>query len=80
MAFFSNGSAGEIFDMQCMKCKYGEAPCPIALVQHTFNYDAHKNKTATAILDTLVQQDGSCTMWKAFEKDFFKDTNQMKLF
>jgi hypothetical protein len=69
MAYFSNGSEGACFENQCFKCKYGMAPCPIACVQMVYNYDACNNDVASAILNDLVRNDGTCTMFKAFEKD-----------
>lgn len=80
MAYFSNGSEGACFDEQCAKCKYGQSPCPIALVQFMYNYDAANNKTATEILDSLVKDDGTCTMWEMAKDDFAVDPNQLKLF
>ena len=80
MAYFSNGSEGEVFDEQCSKCKYGQKPCPIALVQYTYNNDACNNETATGILDMLIKNDGTCTMWKEFKDDFAIDPNQLDLF
>lgn len=80
MAYFSNGSEGMVFDAQCQKCKYGDKPCPIALVQITYNYDAVNNEVATKILDTLVKHDGTCTMWELAKSDLFSDPYQMKLF
>ena len=79
MAYFSNSSDGSGFDYQCSKCKYGQSPCPIALVQMTYNYDACNNKTATAILDNLVKTDGTCTMYELCKQDFFIDENQLKI-
>ena len=80
MAYFSNGSEGEVFDEQCSKCKYGQKPCPIALVQYEYNYDACNNETATNILNTLIEEDGTCTMWREFKDDFAIDPNQLNLF
>lgn len=83
MAYFSNGSEGFVFDAQCDKCKYGNKPCPIALVQMNHNYEAVNNKVATDILNTLVKNDGTCTMYETFEEDFkkpFVDPNQTNLF
>lgn len=76
MAYFSNGTAGEVFDDQCSRCKYGEHPCPIYLVQSTYNYDACNNKTARAILDSLVKDDGMCMVFEMAKKDFAIDKNQ----
>jgi hypothetical protein len=72
MAYFSNGSEGECFENECAKCKYGELPCPIALVQFTYNYEACNNPVATKILDRLVSNKGECSMRKMFKKDFNK--------
>jgi hypothetical protein len=60
MAYFANGSEGMVFD--CEDCKYQLEPCPIALVQMEFNYDACNNEVATKILDSLVKNDGTCMM------------------
>lgn len=70
MAYFANGSAGECFHEQCAICKYGEAPCPIAFVQFNYNYRACNNKIARGILDNLISDNGDCSMYKMFEKDF----------
>lgn len=71
MAYFANGSEGEPFDAQCGRCKYGEAPCPIAALQTEYNYDQNKpgNEMARKILDTLVMDDGTCTVFALMEKD-----------
>ncbi len=81
MAYFSNGSEGMLFDEQCLQCKYGENYCPIAYVQVQFNYEACNNKTARAILDHLVNNNGDCAMFKEFKNDFEIDTSceQMEL-
>lgn len=80
MAYFANGTEGSVFDDQCSKCKYGKDPCPIALVQITHNYPAANNEVATSILDALVNENGTCTMWKQFRQDFEIDPNQLDLF
>ena len=79
MAYFSNSSEGEVFDEQCARCKYGTKPCPIALVQMNFNYDAVNNEVATEILNTLVKSDGTCTMHEEFKEDFFLNPDQLNL-
>ena len=82
MAYFSNGNEGMCFEEQCTKCKYGDVYCPIASVQMMYNYDAVNNKTATAILAELVENDGTCTMFREFENDFTsqpKDDKQLNL-
>lgn len=70
MAYFSNGSEGSCFDEQCMNCRYGEMPCPIAWVQMDNNYEACNNPVARKILDYLVKQDGSCAMFEMDKKHF----------
>ncbi len=80
MAYFSNGTEGEVFDDQCQKCKYGQRACPIAFAQLSFNYKAVNNKVATDILDMLVRNDGTCNMWDEFKTDLFIDTDQAELF
>lgn len=82
MAYFSNGSEGMVFDDQCAKCKYGKAPCPIALVQMEYNYDQHKDTSGIArkILDTLVSDDGTCAVYEMAKQDFGIDPNQLELF
>ena len=64
MAYFPNGTSGEVFVAQCLRCRFGLDYCPIAFVQHNYNYDAVNNETATTILDELVKADGTCSMWK----------------
>lgn len=70
MAYFSNGSEGMVFDEQCALCRYGNDPCPIFAVQLNYNYDACNNEIATKILNDLITNDGTCYMYKMFEKDF----------
>lgn len=73
MAYFPNGTSGEVFDEQCGRCRYGQEPCPVYLVQSIHNYDACNNKVATAILGALVKQDGSCQMFKLDPEWFGSD-------
>ena len=75
MAYFSNGTEGMVFDHQCSLCKYGEKYCPIAFVQQEYNYEACNNEIARKILDTLVENNGTCAMWKEFKEDFRIDPN-----
>ena len=69
MAYFPNGTAGEVFDNQCSKCKYGEMACPIAGVQLLYNYAAVNNDVATKILNDLVSDEGICFMFNEFKED-----------
>ena len=70
MAYFSNSTEGSVFEHQCSLCKYGEKQCPIFVVQFIYNYDACNNEVARKILDTLVENNGTCAMWKEFKNDF----------
>ena len=64
MAYFPNGTSGEVFQEQCGRCRYGDGPCPIYFVQHEFNYKACNNQIASEILTALVKDDGTCAMFK----------------
>lgn len=48
----------------------GDEICPIGSVQFIYNYDACNNEVATKILNELVENDGTCIMFKRFRKDF----------
>jgi hypothetical protein len=72
MAYFSNGTEGEVLDEQCSRCKFGERACPIFWVQSCYNYDACNVSIARKILDDLVNDDGSCEMFKTFEEELSK--------
>ena len=73
MAYFPNGTSGEVFDEQCSRCRYGEQSCPIWYIQVTYNYDACNNEVATKILDELVKDDGTCAMFKLDPEWFDKE-------
>jgi len=77
MAYFANGSSGEVFDEQCSRCRFGKVACPIYLVQVEYNYQACNNKVARAILDQLVRQDGTCEMFQ-LDPDFFAAESAVK--
>lgn len=79
MAYFSNGSEGEVFDDQCARCKFGQKPCPISAVQMLYNYDACNVPVARKILDSLVANSGECAMFKMSPATFAIDTTQIKL-
>lgn len=72
MAYFSNSTEGSVFEYQCSLCKYGEEACPIFQVQFIYNYDACNNEVARKILDSLVADNGECSMYKEFTEDFKK--------
>lgn len=80
MAYFSNGSEGECFEDQCGRCKYGQAPCPVALMQLEWNYDQVGNELAKKIMDNFVKTDGTCTVYEMAKEDFAIDPNQINLF
>lgn len=70
MAYFPNGSAGDCLHEQCGRCRYGQEPCPIYLVQLSYNYDACNNEVASAILMALIKNDGTCSMFE-LDKEWF---------
>ena len=70
MAYFPNSSAAKVLDKQCEKCKFGKRSCPIFEVQVLYNHDAVNNDIATKILNSLIADDGTCSMYKEFEDDF----------
>ena len=78
MAYFPNGSAGECFDEQCARCRFGMSPCPIAMVQMMHNYDACNVPVARAILDELVSDDGTCSMF-AMAPDVFRSDESKQI-
>lgn len=80
MAYFSNGTEGMVFDEQCSRCRYGDGYCPIWSVQKSYNYDACNNKTARAILDELVKQDGTCAMFALEPNNFIPSPENGELF
>ena len=79
MAYFANGSEGEILDNQCGGCRFGERPCPIVMVQMAYNYDAIKNKLATKILNKLVDDKEGCILFNLFKKDLEIDYSEDKI-
>jgi len=62
MAYFPNGDSGSLFDNECTDCPLGEEPCPVYMVQSTYNYDACNVEVARKILGDLVADDGTCAM------------------
>lgn len=56
-AYFSNSSDGEVFDQECSDCILWNKPCPVSIVQNSYNYDACNIPVARAILNDLVKQD-----------------------
>lgn len=67
MAYFSNGSEGEILDNQCDECHLSyEAPCPVLLVQQLFNYrqlDENGEETMVSeAMNNLIDEEGICKM------------------
>jgi hypothetical protein len=70
MAYFETIEQSQVLLNQCKICRYGKKFCPIAGIQFAFNGDTFGNKVATAILDSIVKKDGTCSMFYAFRRDF----------
>lgn len=66
MAYFPNSSAGETLDRQCSDCPIGEGPCPVLLIQMTYNYDQLNkgNEQLREAMRILVSDDGTCQVRK----------------
>ena len=75
MAYFPNGTAGEVLGNQCADCHLSsEAPCPILWVQMTYNYsqlDSEGERTAVSdVMDCLVNDDGICQMKPVIDEHY----------
>lgn len=68
MAYFPNGTAGEVLDDQCAKCPLGQGPCPITWVQMTYNYDQCDNPKLADCLNDLVDEKGQCKLKPLLEQ------------
>ena len=56
MAYFPNGSSGEVLDEQCATCpvgKHPEAPCPVLFVQTHYNYEQFTDGKPNEIAELL---------------------------
>ena len=66
MAYFPNGSSGEVLEIQCGRCPLGDGPCPVVGIQMLYNYDQlddgqEKLKYAMSM---LVDDQGICQVHK----------------
>lgn len=73
MAYFPNGTAGEVLDEQCQNCLHGVSDsilCPVAHIQMIYNYQQldEGNEDLRAAMGLLIQLDGTCQMKEAMEK------------
>ena len=84
MAYFSNGTEGDILNQQCCDCPLpDDSPCPILLMQLTFNYKQiinGKPSLASEVMNTLVNKKGECQMKPLLDKDWGKDTKTEDMF
>jgi hypothetical protein len=66
MAYFSNGTEGDVLDNQCAQCPLGQLPCPVALVQLEYNYEQldDGNAKLREAMNLLINEQGIC---KTFE-------------
>lgn len=67
MAYFANGSEGEILENQCDTCVHAhdDGVCPISAIQMLFNYEQIDNPDLNAAMSILVDDEGICQMRKA---------------
>ena len=63
MAYFSNGTEGEVLDEQCSECRLPGA-CPVLWVQTEYNYTQlnKKNKDLRKAMNCLIDKKGNCQM------------------
>ncbi len=66
MAYFPNGSSGEVLDRQCADCPLGDGPCPVMLVQQVYNYDQldEGQEKLREAMTILVDDEGTCHVRK----------------
>lgn len=74
MAYFSNGTEGEILDDQCMKCPFGNQACPVYEVQTFYNYKQMNsgNKDLKDAMEMLINEPGICRMRVLLESNLMK--------
>lgn len=73
MAYFPNGTSGQVLDDQCDECIHGlsnDVMCPVYLAQIHFNYDQcrPREKKLRTALNMLIDEKGNCQVKAAFEK------------
>jgi len=72
MAYFANGTEGEILDEQCSDCRIpDDAPCPVLWVQTHYNYkqlDKGKETLTSELMNCLVDENGKCLMKVEIDK------------
>lgn len=70
MAYFPNGSAGEVLDNQCCDCLHENewTWCPVYAVQNLFNYDQvdKGQERLRKALSMLISDNGKCNVRAAF--------------
>lgn len=66
MVYFSNNSDGEILDVQCADCPMGGGGCPVAQVQHLYNYDQLRDgqEKLQEAMSMLIDDKGTCRVRK----------------
>lgn len=63
MAYFPNGSSGDVLDLQCSDCPiHDDQPCPILFCQMQWNYSQLDHEEVKKMLTALVNDDGICRM------------------
>lgn len=73
MAYFPNGTAGEVLDNQCCDCfsKDEWSYCPVYAVHSVFNYEqlAKGNEKLRQALTMLIDENGTCKVREAFRSE-----------
>lgn len=73
MAYFANGTEGDILTNQCHTCLHGmndDVLCPVVSVQMTYNYDQLNdgNEDLRAAMNMLIDEQGNCRMCQAIKQ------------
>lgn len=61
MAYFSNGTEGEIYEAHyCQKCVHNQKDhCPVLELHLLWNYEQFDNKDKRCALDKFIKRDGT---------------------
>lgn len=62
MAYFANGTEGDVLEEQCSTCPLGEKGCPIIHVQMMYNYDQIGIPKLREAMNMLVDEKGKCQL------------------
>ncbi len=81
MAYFPNGTSGEILEVQCCECLHKDidTTCPIYYVQSVFNYKQSENRDLEVCLGLMINDKGICQMKKILDRLLVVDDDRSDL-